>query len=103
MESLDKYLQDHGTAIHARHVHLVKGESPSVIKEFVKTGDVDLVVMNAFARAAMAGMLMGNTARQILDRSECSVLAFKAANLVCPVRLDECMGRVQPQAVGETQ
>jgi nucleotide-binding universal stress UspA family protein len=30
---------------------------------------------------------MGNTAEQILNRIECSVLAVKPHNVVCPIRL----------------
>lgn len=83
---LDKFLQNHGTDIRAQHVHVVRGEPPSVIEGFVKGSDVDLVVMGTVARAGMAGMLMGNTAEQILNRIDCSVLAFKPSTFVCPVR-----------------
>ena len=32
---------------------------------------------------------MGNTAEQILDGLECSVLALKPSNFVCPIHLEE--------------
>lgn len=84
---LDAFLQKHGTNVHANNVHMVKGEAPEVISEFVRTQEVALIVMGTIARSGVAGAIIGNTAEQILNRIECSVLAVKPHNFVCPIRL----------------
>jgi universal stress protein E len=85
---LDKFLQKHGTNVRAENVHLVKGEVPAVISQFARSNDVDLVVMGTVARSGVAGMVMGNTAEQILNGIECSVLALKPSSFSCPIHLD---------------
>jgi universal stress protein E len=50
--------------------------------------DPDLVVMGTVSRGGVAGVLVGNTAQRLLDRLDCSLLAVKPADFVCPVELD---------------
>lgn len=83
----DAFLREHGANVHADDMHMVKGEAPEVISEFVRKQRVALVVMGTVARSGVAGMIMGNTAEQILNRIECSVLAVKPHDFVCPIRL----------------
>ena len=85
---LDEFLQKHGSGVGSDNVHLEKGEPPEVIARFVRENNVDLVVMGTVARSGLSGMIIGNTAEQILNRIDCSVLALKPANFVSPVRLD---------------
>ncbi|QDU92636.1 universal stress protein [Lignipirellula cremea] len=86
---LDKFLETHGTNIRADNIQMVKGDPPAAIAEFVCDNHVDLVVMGTVARSGVTGMFMGNTAEQILDRIECSVLALKPSSFVSPIRLDD--------------
>jgi nucleotide-binding universal stress UspA family protein len=86
---LDKFLQNHGTNVRAENVHLMKGEAPAVISQFVHSNDVDLVVMGTVARSGVAGVVMGNTAEQILNGIQCSVLALKPSSFICPIHFDE--------------
>ena len=67
---------------------LRRGEPEDVIPEFVVAEGVDLVVMGTVARAGIAGMLIGNTAEQVLRKLPCSVLTVKPDGFVSPVRLD---------------
>jgi nucleotide-binding universal stress UspA family protein len=87
-DSLKKFLANQGADIAADHVHLIKGEAPQVISRFATDHGVDLVVMGTVARSGVAGIVMGNTAEQILNRIQCSVLALKPATFVCPIKLD---------------
>ncbi len=84
---LDKFLKKHGSSVRESNVHLIKGEAPYAIARFVREQSVDLVVMGTVARSGMAGVIMGNTAEQILNRIECSVLALKPDSFICPIRL----------------
>ncbi len=85
---MDQFLESHGSSLQESHAHLIKGDAANVIPDFVRKNDVDLVVMGTVGRSGLAGMLMGNTAEQILNRIECSVLALKPSSFVSPIRLD---------------
>jgi universal stress protein E len=49
----------------------------------------ELVVMETASRGGIAGLLMGNTAERLVDRSNCALLAVKPEDFVCPVSLRE--------------
>lgn len=83
--SLNEFLSSRGRSLESDNVHLVRGEPAEVIPDFVKQNHVDLVVMGTVARSGMAGVVMGNTAEQILSRIECSVLALKPKSFVTPI------------------
>ena len=68
-------------------VHLTKGEADIVIPRLAKRHVVDLVVMGTVGRSGIAGFLIGNTAEQILNRLECSILTIKPPGFVSPVSL----------------
>lgn len=68
-------------------VHVLQGEAGEVIPNFVHAHDTDLLVMGTVARSGIAGLLTGNTAEQILNRTECSVLAIKPETFTSPIRL----------------
>jgi nucleotide-binding universal stress UspA family protein len=70
-----------------RHVHMIKGQPANVISEFVKTHDVDLIVMGTVVRAGIPGLLIGNTAETVFHQVQCSVLAIKPDTFVSPVTL----------------
>lgn len=74
---MDEFLKKHGSSVDSDDVQLLKGRPPETIEAFVRENSVDLVVMGTLARSGLAGKLIGNTAEQILDRIECSVLAIK--------------------------
>ncbi|TWU24787.1 universal stress protein [Bythopirellula polymerisocia] len=86
---LDKFLQRHGSTARASNVHILKGETSTVISEFVHNQEVDLVVMGTVASSGIAGVIMGNTAEQIINRIRCSVLALKPSAFVSPIRVDD--------------
>lgn len=45
----------------------------------------DLVVMGTVSRGGVAGLLVGNTAERLLGRLDCSLLAVKPDDFICPV------------------
>ncbi|MGB5506056.1 MAG: universal stress protein [Sulfurovum sp.] len=67
--------------------HLVKGFPNKVIPEFAKNIDADLVVMGTIGRTGIPGLIIGNTAEDILNQIHCSVLAVKPSDFVSPVTL----------------
>ena len=70
------------------HVHLKSGMSPhDAILEAIDERDVDLLVMGTLARGGIRGLLIGNTAEQVLPHVSCSVLAVKPSDFICPVEV----------------
>ncbi len=82
-------LQRHGLSLESPGVVLLEGEPISRIAEFVKQERIDLIVLGTVGRSGIQGILMGNTAEQILNRIECSVLAVKPSGFVTPVKMAE--------------
>lgn len=82
----DNLLAPFGLGVEDPHVHVLEGEAGSIIPDFVTANNGDLLVMGSVGRSGFAGVLMGNTAEQILDCVECSVLAIKPAGFVSPIK-----------------
>ena len=66
-------------------VHVVKGPTADVITGLVDHARINVVVMGTVARAGVAGLLVGNTAEQLLDDLRCSVVAVKPPGFVSPL------------------
>ena len=47
----------------------------------------DLVIMGTVCRTGVAGFFIGNTAENVLQQVDCSVLTVKPEDFVSPVRL----------------
>ena len=58
-----------------------------MIPEMVAKKGVDLIVMGTVCRTGLAGFFVGNTAEDILQQVDCSVLALKPEGFVSPVEL----------------
>lgn len=86
---LDKFLRGHGCVINDDGVHMLKGDAQSVIPEFASLEGVDLIVLGTVGRSGAAGLLIGNTAEQILNSIECSVVAVKPSNFVSPIKMGD--------------
>lgn len=69
-------------------IHLLKGVAGKVIPKLVQAKGVELIVMGTVCRAGVAGLIIGNTAENVLDQVDCSVLTVKPEGFVSPVSLD---------------
>ena len=58
------------------------------IMDYAKKNKVDLIVMGTVARTGIAGFFIGNTAENVLNQVDCSVLTVKPDEFVTPVSLD---------------
>ncbi len=54
-----------------------QGDAQIVISEYASEQKIDLIILGTIARNGLSGMLLGNTAEQILDDLECAVLTLK--------------------------
>ncbi len=69
--------------------HLRQGLAGEEIPKLITELRSDLVVMGTVARTGVSGLVIGNTAEEILDRVSCSVLAVKPAGFVSAVTVDD--------------
>ncbi len=78
-EAADNYLEP--------QLHSKNGDADQVVSALARQLEVELVVMGTAGRAGIPGLLIGNTAEDILNQIDCSVLAVKPAGFVSPVTL----------------
>lgn len=64
---------------------LVRGPARSVLADQARALDADLLVMGTVARTGLRGIIIGNTAEDILNSVECSVLTVKPKGFVTPI------------------
>ena len=70
------------------HMHLIEGNPDERMPELVMEQDIDLLIMGSVCRTGIAGFLMGNTAEEVLNQVDCSVLTVKPEGFVTPVTLE---------------
>ena len=85
-EKLDQALSEAGIERENKKVstHLLKGIPSYEIQKLANEVDVDLIVMGTLGRHTK-GVLMGNTAENILNGVYCSILAVKPEGFVSPL------------------
>jgi len=67
--------------------HLVDGDVTECLPSFSRADAVDIVAMGALSRSLMQRILLGDTARQVLDHLECDVLIVKQPGFQTSVTL----------------
>jgi nucleotide-binding universal stress UspA family protein len=85
--ALKRLVRSRDDRVDATRIVLRRGRAEDVIREFVVSDGIDVLVMGTVARGGIAGMLIGNTAERILRTLPCSVLTVKPEGFVSPVRL----------------
>jgi universal stress protein E len=80
---------DYRTLTHGVRGDVVEGPADVVILDAIEEQQIDLLVMGTIARSGISGMLIGNSAEQLLTQVPCSVLAVKPSDFECPVELDD--------------
>ena len=85
---LDQLMATFPTIKTPRLVHHIKGLPGEIIPEFVAEQGIDTIVMGTVGRTGISGLFIGNTAEQILNSVNCSVLAVKPPGFVSPVAAD---------------
>ncbi len=71
------------------HLHLIEGDPVERIPELVMEQGIDLLVMGTVCRTGVGGFLIGNTAEEVLNQIDCSVLAIKPPGFETPVTLED--------------
>jgi len=84
---LSNLIQECGLVDTDHEVLLVKGPPAESIKQASKQSDADLIVMGTVGRCGIPGFIIGNTAENVLQTTEASILAVKPDAFVSPVTL----------------
>ncbi|WP_421724403.1 universal stress protein [Bauldia sp.] len=64
---------------------LERGDARSVVPQQVQALEADLLVMGTIARTGVPGFFIGNTAEDVLNSVDCSVVTVKPSDYVSPV------------------
>ena len=85
-KALDKFLSRYNLTHQDDNVHLLRDPKGAghAISALAEREQIDLVIMGTMARSGLKGALIGNTAEQVLDRIQCSVLALKPQGFTSP-------------------
>jgi nucleotide-binding universal stress UspA family protein len=73
--------------ISEKQIHILKGRAGYLIPEVSRKLGIELIVMGTVSRTGIEGLFIGNTAEEILERVDCSVLAVKPDGFVTPVKI----------------
>ncbi|MFS1162379.1 universal stress protein [Aeromonas salmonicida] len=63
----------------------MRGQAEHVIPQYVADHQIDILVMGTVARTGISGFFIGNTAENVVQKLECSLLALKPNGFVSPV------------------
>ena len=80
-KNLDRLLTPVGNAVHPENIHLRKGNASEVILQWASNEHPDVVVMGTVGDAPTRGLLIGDTADNVLRRIRCPILAIKPQGL----------------------
>ncbi|MEZ5506841.1 MAG: universal stress protein [Gammaproteobacteria bacterium] len=83
--ALDTLVQEAGGSGDIAIAHL-KGNAASLIPAQVTALRVDILVMGTLARAGVAGYMIGNTAENVVQAVDCSLLTLKPAGFITPIK-----------------
>jgi len=67
-------------------VHHIRGRAEEMIPQYVENQNIDILVMGTLARTGIAGFFIGNTAENIVQKLNCSLVALKPNGFVSPVK-----------------
>ncbi|MEF1226596.1 universal stress protein [Vibrio fortis] len=85
IQALQRLIEESGisgeTVIHHQH-----GKPDDKIPECVDEIEIDVLVMGTLARTGISGFVIGNTAENILQSINCSLVALKPEGFVSPIK-----------------
>ncbi|MBN2866152.1 MAG: universal stress protein [Thiotrichales bacterium] len=84
-QALSIELTAHGLEPSSAEVFLRKGDPADAVAATVLEQNIDLLVLGTLGRSGVPGLLIGNTAEDLLERVNCSVLAIKPNTFKSPI------------------
>jgi len=86
---ISELIERYAPNLPSNRIHLLKGFAEDVLPALAKRKGIELIVMGTVCRTGIAGFIVGNTAENILQQVDCSVLAVKPDGFVSPVYYDK--------------
>lgn len=85
--AVDKLVDETGVAKAKiiKELHVLSGAPRLVIPKFVNSSQFDLIVLGTVARGGIVGKLIGNTAEELVNIVNCSLLTIKPVGFVSPI------------------
>jgi len=84
-QELNKLIKASGIQGEQR-IHHIRGEAAELLALFAKEKGVDIMVMGTIARTGITGFLIGNTAENVFEKLNCSLLALKPYGYISPIQ-----------------
>lgn len=69
-------------------IHHLHGKPDALIPQCVAEQNIDILVMGTLARTGISGFVIGNTAENIVQSIDCSVVALKPTGFVSPIKAE---------------
>lgn len=69
-------------------ISLIRGQPDQIIPKYTIEKNVDILVMGTVARTGIQGFTFGNTAENVVQKLNCSLLALKPQGFISPVKPD---------------
>ena len=85
--SIDRLVSDLALEPAGLRRHSIRGAAREIIPNQVRDRNIDILVMGSIARTGIPGFIIGNTAEDVLNRVECSVVIVKPPGYISPVRV----------------
>lgn len=67
-------------------LHHVRGRADQIIPKIIEDNKIDILVMGTVARTGIPGFIIGNTAENVLQKIDCSLIALKPNGFISPVK-----------------
>lgn len=83
---LDDLLEEQNLGSVRHHVHLIKGESARVVTQLAADLRAEVMVLGTVERSDIPGLLISDTAEEILRSADCSVIGVKPPGFKSPVK-----------------
>ncbi|MHA2714536.1 universal stress protein [Vibrio owensii] len=84
-QALQRLIEDSGIS-GEMVIHHLHGKPDDQIPECVDETEIDVLVMGTLARTGISGFVIGNTAENILQSINCSLVAMKQEGFVSPIK-----------------
>jgi nucleotide-binding universal stress UspA family protein len=83
VDKLNALLKNYGLSTDDDNVHLVKGQAvPGILQA---SASADLIVMGTIGRVGIPGFFIGNTAEEVMQMTQTSILAVKPEGYISPL------------------
>lgn len=69
-------------------LHFIRGRPDERIPHLIEDFKIDILVMGTVAREGVTGFFIGNTAENVLQNIDCSLIACKPSDFVSPITAD---------------